>query len=203
MAANCSVSLARVLTFAWGTFLNRLTGRLRKLLTLKQYYHHFSDSAMEYGPKVLCCIYYVWKYILNKQQQQQRYDNNNNNNNNNNNKKQNPLNSLFTYKLYSCHKCDKYPDQFVIWRHPATYNKNENKCIDYSQKKKTSWRFLYPIIQIIRKKKQEWICISYYSLLTKLWIPSFTAAILSEMATMTTGKPEKVQQCSTKHNTFI
>ena len=32
---------------------------------------------------------------------------------------------------------------------------------------------------------------SYYLSLTKLWIPSFPAAILSETATMTAGKPVK------------
>ena len=35
---------------------------------------------------------------------------------------------------------------------------------------------------------------SYYSSLTKLWIPPFPAAILSEIATITAGKPAMQQE---------
>ena len=41
---------------------------------------------------------------------------------------------------------------------------------------------------------------SYYSSLTKLWIPPFPAAILSEIATITAGKP--AMHCKKKKTFF-
>ena len=37
-------------------------------------------------------------------------------------------------------------------------------------------------------------CRSHYLSLTKLWIPSFPAAILSEIATITAGRPEMINK---------
>ena len=75
---------------------------------------------------------------------------------------------------------------------PARARTHTKKNIHYNNRY-LFWKLSFSNDIKIGTRENERI-ISYYSSLTKLCIPSFAAATLSEMVTMTTGKPAIKQQ---------